>query len=155
MPLIVPSAILVVSTCFVVFYFEAVCRVILERTFERPYFQVVAKAIRLEFPDYLRKASEEEGFSADYRQLRVALKCDFKQLDYLVEKAVDVSPRNLIEVKLLAAYFRLLFLSWAARHRLKLSEARVIRTLEEVLRYFGDLVGRQTEVLRLRGACGP
>jgi hypothetical protein len=137
------------------FYFAEMCRDILERSFDRPYFQMVSNAIRLEFASLDPRNVGEDGLSHDYRRLRVALKCDFKQLDYLVKNAADVSPRGLIEEKLLAVYFRLLLVSWAVRHRLRLSEARVISAAEEVLRYLANVVGQQTEALRVEGACRP
>lgn len=75
--------ILVVSAALFFFYIQTFCERVIRRKFDRAYFQDVINAIQLEYPR-LRDAALSESQLA-YSDARLALKCDFMTLEYLLK----------------------------------------------------------------------
>lgn len=138
----VASAIVVVSTGLLAFYFHTTCQKVLRREFDRPYFQLVVDVNRLEFPS-LRKALEGIGTGFDYPRVWLALKCDYAALAYLLKRVAKAEHHYSGEEWLLVIYSRLLFLSVAWRHRLRLRVQPAALKLVAVLEYFANVVGQR------------
>ena len=145
--MILATIILVLSTAMFFFYFQVTCHKILERQFDREYFQSIANANRLEFPA-LRKSLEEFGAPLDYPRLRMMLKCDFLALTYLLKNAANVNQRYSHEERLLILYFRWQFLSLAVRRLLRVGEKKAALKLTAVLQYFANVVGQRVNTVR-------
>ena len=139
--------VLILSAALLFFYIQVACQKILRRQFDREYFQSIVNANRLEFPS-LRKSLEEFGAPVDYPRLRMMLKCDFLALTYLLKNAANVNQRYSGEERLLILYFRLQFLSLAARRLLKVGEKKAILRLTSVLQYFANVVGQRVNTVR-------
>ena len=145
--MIVAVVILILSTALFFFYFQVTCQKILNRQFDREYFQSIANANRLEFPS-LRKSLEEFGAPVDYSRLRMMLRCDFLALTYLLKNAANVNQRYTYDERLLILYFRWQFLSLAARRLLKLGENTAIMRLTAVLQYFANVDGQRVNAVK-------
>ncbi len=138
--------ILTLSLAMVFFYFQATCQRILRRQFDQEYFRSIVNVIRLEFPS-VREALEQSGASLDYSRLPKALNCDFLALTHLLRNTTDVKPGYSKEQWLLILYFRVQFLSLAARRFLGVGERKAALRLTSILQYFANVVGeRMNEV---------
>lgn len=141
------ALILIISSALFMFYFQAICQKILRRQFTQEFAQSLINANRLEFPS-VRKAVEELGAPTEYPRLTLTLKCDFLALTYLLKNAANVNQRYNYEERLLMIYFRMVFASLVARHRLKLHEAPAVLKLTKILEYFANVVGERVNTVR-------
>jgi len=145
-----PFIVLVFSTALFFFYLQAICEKALRREFSHPYLQDIIKAIQLEFPRL--RAGLAESASMEYSETRLALKCDFMALEYLL-KSSDRARRHLSRPeKLLMLYFRFLLFSMPLRHALKLHERESVLKLTTLLQYFANLTGERLSVSSLHSA---
>jgi len=140
--MIVSWLILTLSLAMVFFYYQATCQRILRRQFDQEYFRSIANVIRLEFPS-VREALQESGASLDYSRLPKALKCDFLALTHLLRNTADVKPGYSKEQRLLILYFRVQFLSLAARRFLGVGERKAALRLTSILQYFANVIGQR------------
>jgi len=145
--MIFAALILILSTALFFFYFQVTCQKVLQRQFDREYFQSIVNANRLEFPS-LRKSLEEFGAPIDYPRLRMMLKCDFLALTYLLKNAANLNQRYSREERLLILYFRWLFLSLSVRRLLKVGEKKAILKLTSILQYFANVVGQRVDTVK-------
>ena len=145
--LILSSLILIVSTALFFFYLEAACRRILARQFDQEFFHAVVDASRLEFLS-IRKAVEAFNGPLDYERCRVMLKCDFLSLTYLLKNAGRTRKHYTREDWLLVLYFRLMWVSLAARHTLGLQVKPPVMKLTAILQYFANVVGKRVSEIR-------
>ena len=80
---------------------------------------------------------------ADYRWARMALKCDYKMLQYLMkESGVKCSRRE----PLLMAYFSALSAVASVQHAMKLNEKATILKLTGILNYFTSVIGESVDL---------
>jgi hypothetical protein len=145
--MVLTALILILSTAFFFFYWQATCQRILRQEFDREYFLAIVNASRLEFPA-VRRTLGEFNAPLDYPRLRMMLKCDFLALTYLLKNAVNVSQRYSREERLLMFYFRLVFASLITRHWLRVREEPAILKLTAVLQYFANVVGQRVSTVR-------
>jgi hypothetical protein len=141
------TLILVLSTGLFFFYLQAVCQKILRRQFSQEFFQSIVNANRLEFLS-VRKAIEDLSSPMDYPRLTLTLKCDFLALTYLLKNAANVNQRYSHEERLLMLYFKVVFISLAVRHWLKLRENSAALKLTTILEYFANVVGERVNMVR-------
>jgi hypothetical protein len=145
--MVLSALILIFSTAFFFFYVQAACQRILRQQFDREYFLAVVNASRLEFPA-VRRTLGEFNVSIDHPRLRVALKCDFLALTYLLKNAVNVHQRYSREERLLMFYFRLVFASLFIRQWLRVREKPAILKLTAILQYFANVLGQRMNTVR-------
>ena len=145
--MVLTALILILSTAFFFFYWQATCQRILRQEFDREYFLAIVNASRLEFPA-VRRTLGEFNAPLDYPRLRMMLKCDFLALTYLLKNAVNVSQRYSREERLLMFYFRLVFASLITRHWLRVGEKPAILKLTAILQYFANVVGQRVDSVR-------
>jgi len=145
--MVLAALILILSTAFFFFYFQATCQRILRREFDRVYFLAIVNASRLEFPA-VRRTLEEFNAAVDYPRVRMMLKCDFLALTYLLKNAVNMNQRYSREERLLIFYFRLVSASLIARHWLRVGEKPAILKLTAILQYFANVVGQRVDSVR-------
>ena len=145
--MVLTALILILSTAFFFFYWQATCQRILRQEFDREYFLAIVNASRLEFPA-VRRTLGEFNAPLDYPRLRMMLKCDFLALTYLLKNAVNVSQRYSREERLLMFYFRLVFASLITRHWLRVGEKSAILKLTTILQYFANVVGQRVNTVR-------
>ena len=145
--MVLAALILILSTAFFFFYMQATCQRILRQQFDREYFLAIVNASRLEFPA-VRRTLGEFNSPIDYARLRIALKCDFRALTYLLKNAVKVDQRYSGKERLLMFYFRLVFASLIARHWLQVHEQPAILKLTAILQYFANVVGQRVDSVR-------
>ncbi len=145
--------ILIIGTGLLAFYIQATCEMILRREFASPYFRVIVDANRLEFLS-LRKTLAESDSAPDYQKLRLALKCDFLALLYLLKHVAKKRPRYSVEERLLVLYSRTIFLSMAIRHLIGLREKPAALKLASIFQYFANVVGQRIALVRV-GAMRP
>jgi hypothetical protein len=138
---------LIISLGLCLFYFQAACEKILAHRFKEEYFRSIASANRLEFP-FVRRAVEEFDAPVDYPWIRMALKCDYLALTYLLKNAANSKHRYARNEVLLIAYFRTILLVLGVLHVLKMPERRSIVKLTEILRHFADVVGERLSSVR-------
>jgi hypothetical protein len=136
------ALILILSTGLCLFYVQVICQKILRRQFEPGLWQAVVEANRLQFPS-VRKALAGLGRPVEYRQLRMFLKCDFLALTYILKHTATVYQPFTYEERLLMLYFRLLFVSLATRHALRLRETPAALKLTAILEYFANVVAER------------
>jgi hypothetical protein len=141
------ALILILSLALFFFYLQAVCQKILRRKFTQEFFQSIVNANRLEFPS-VRKAIEDFGAPVDYQRTALTLKCDFLALTYLLKNAANVNQRYSHEERLLILYFKWIFLSFIARHWLRLRETPAVLKLTAILEYFANVVGERVNTVR-------
>jgi hypothetical protein len=141
------ALILILSTGLFFFYLQAVCQKVLRRQFTQAFFQSIVNANRLEFPS-VRKSIENLGAPLDYPRMALTLKCDFLALTYLLKNAANVNQRYSYEERLLIVYFKLLFVSLATCHWLKLRETPAALKLTAILEYFANVVGERVNTVR-------
>jgi len=142
--MVLAALILILSTAFFFFYWQATCQRILRQQFDREYFLAIVNASGLEFPA-VRRASGEFNAPVDYARLRMMLKCDFRALTYLLKNAVNVKQRYSGEERLLMFYFRLVFASLITRRWLRVGEKPAILKLTAILQYFANVVGQRVD----------
>ena len=145
--MVLAALILILSTAFFFFYFQATCQRILRQQFEREYFLAVVNASSLEFPA-VRRTLEEFNAPVDYSRLRMMLKCDFLALTYLLKNAVKVNQRHSGKERLLMSYFRLVFASLVIRRWLRVGEKPAILKLTAILQHFANVVGQRVNTVR-------
>jgi len=143
----VAAIVLSCSTGLLLFYFQVVCQKILRRRFAHDYYHAVVSANRLEFPT-VRRSVAELGASLEYSLLRVALRCDFMVLTYLLKNSANVYQRFTFEEQLLILYFRLAYVCLATRHWLRWKEESAVLRLTAVLEYFANVVGERVSTAR-------
>lgn len=134
-------AILILSTALFFFYIQTLCEQILRREFSRAYFRDVLEAIDLEFPRVRRALSASAP--VNYHQMRLALKCDFLTLTYLVKNGNPKQRRLSWQEKLLVIYFRLTLYWLALRHVFGFREKDSFLKLTIILHHFANLVGER------------
>ena len=144
--MILSALTLIISTALLFFFLQSTCRKIVRREFDRPYFQAILEAARLEFPEW-RKSLEADGEGMDYARLRVALRYDLTTLTYLLKKSVGASRGLSGKERLLLMYSRSLFLSLALRRVLGLCEKPAALELVALLKYFANLVGQRAQAV--------
>ena len=145
--MIMPAIVLVVSAGLFFFYLQAFCEKVLQRGFTKEYFQSIVNANRLEFPS-VRRAIENFGDPIEYSRLKVTLNRDFLILTYLLKNAVNIHQRCTGEERLLILYFRVLFISFVARHWLRWGENLAVLKLTAILEYFANVVGQRVNRVR-------
>jgi len=145
--MIVATIILVSSFALCLFYIQVTCQKILRREFEREYFTAIATANRLEFV-FVRRSIEEFNAPLDYAWVRLALKCDYLALTYLLKNAANSRQVYSREERLLMLYFRVLFLLLFVLHLLKLREKPAILKLTTILQHFANLLGERVSRIR-------
>lgn len=145
--------VLVMSSALFVFYLQTICEQALRREFSHPYFKAIIQAVRLEYPQ-LRDSAASNG-TVNYAQARLALKCDFFTLEYLLKNSGPSQRRSRRGERLLGLYFRFLFFSLPIRHALQLKERETVVRLATVLQYFANSVGEKLSVGSLAAAEAP
>ena len=145
--MVLAALILILSTAFFFFYWQATCQRILRQQFDREYFLAIVNASGLEFPA-VRRASGEFNAPVDYARLRMMLKCDFLALTYLLKNAVNVHQRYSGKERLLMFYFRLVFASLIIRHWLQVREKPALLKLTAILQCFANVVGQRVNTVR-------
>jgi hypothetical protein len=136
--------VLVLSSALCLFYVETICEKALRREFSHVYFKQIIEAFRLEYPQLCDTVASNGSFN--YAQLRLALKCDFFTLEYLL-KSGGPSRRRLTRVeKLLGLYFRFLLFSLAIRHAFNLKERKAVLRSASILQYFANSLGEKLSV---------
>jgi len=133
------------ALCF--FWVQTVCQKILSRRFNEEYFRSIANANRLEFP-FVRKAVEEFDAPVDYPWIRMALKCDYLALTYLLKNAANAKHRYARNEVVLMAYFRTVLFMLGLLHLLRMPERPAIVKLTEILQHFADVVGERVSNVR-------
>ena len=136
--------VLVVSTALVLFYIQTFCEKALKREFSHPYFKEIIQAIQMEYPR-LRDSSVSKA-SYNYSDARLALKCDFMTLEYLLKNG-DPTGRHLSRREwILTLYFRFLLLCLPIRHAFNLQEREAVSKLATILQFFANSVGEKLTV---------
>ena len=133
-----------VSTALFLFYVQTICQKALRREFSRPYFRDVLDAVRLEFP----RLCEDTGLSRSlgFNDIRLALRCDFVMLEYLLKHA-DPARRPLPgQERILLLYFRWLLFWLPVRHAFRVREKEAVAKLAAILQHFANVVGEQVSV---------
>jgi hypothetical protein len=141
--------ILIGSSAFGLVYLQATCENMLRRAFDTERLRSLANNCRLEFL-FVRKEMESADRQMDYGWVRMALKCDYLALTYLLKDASQAGYSR--RERLLMLYFRTLFLGLSVQHVLKLNEKRLVLKLTTILHYFATTVdkrvgGRQLDSL--------
>jgi hypothetical protein len=136
--------VLVLSSALCLFYVQAICEKVLRREFSQAHFKQIIEAFRLEYPQLCDSIASNGSFN--HAQLRLALKCDFFTLEYLLKNG-DPSRCRLTRVdKLLGLYFRFLLFSLPIRHAFKLKEQGAVVKLASILQYFANTLGENLSV---------
>lgn len=133
--------ILVFSTALFFFYIQAFCERVLRREFDRAYFRDIINAIQLEFPR-LREALMASA-PMDYPQVKVALKCDFATLSYLLKNSDRKRQSLPREDKTLILYFRFLMFCLPFRYAMRLGSREAVIKLTTILQYFANSIGEK------------
>lgn len=139
--------ILIVSTGLVFFYLQATCERILRREFDQKYFRAIVYANRLEYPS-IRKAVQVLDGAVDSSRYRVALKCDFLMLSYLLRNAGKTRRGISWEERMLIGYFRFFLFAFSVRQWIGLREDPAVLKLTSILDYFANIVGKRLSGLR-------
>lgn len=142
--------ILVFSGALFFFYLQTICEKVLRREFSQPYYKNIIHAIRLEYPS-LREAAQAKA-SMDYSDARLALKCDFVTLEYLLKNADRGESRLTRREKILFLYFRFLLFCLPFRRTFRLHEEEAILKLTTILQFFTNLTGERLTVSTFGGA---
>jgi hypothetical protein len=136
--------VLVVSCSLFLFYGQAICERVLRREFSHPYFKEVIQAIRLEYPRL--QDSFESGTLYNYSDARLALKCDFIALEYLLKNGGPSQGRLSRAERIMVLYFRFLLFCLPVRHVLKLQERETVLKLTTILQFFANSLGEKLSV---------
>lgn len=148
--MVVSVAVLVVSAALFLFYIQALSQKILRQEFSHPYFREIVKAVHLEYPVLRDSYASNDPY--DYRNARLALKCDFFTLKYLLKNG-DPERRHLSRrEKILMLYFRLMFFSLPIRHALNLREKEGMLELASALQFFANSLGEKLSVYSIAAA---
>jgi hypothetical protein len=139
--------VLVGSLALCLFYLQVICQNILKREFERDYFASIVNANRLEFV-YIRSSLVEFDTPVDYAWTRLALRCDYLTLTYLLKNAANARQAYSREERLLMLYFRALFLFLSVLHLLRFPERPAILRLITILQHFANLLGERVSRFR-------
>ncbi len=134
-------AILTLSTALFLFYVQTLCEKILRREFSQAYFKDVLGVIDLEFPRLREALSANAPMS--YSQIRLALKCDFLTLRYLVENGNPKRRSLSWQEKTLVGYFHLLLLILPIRYAFHFRERQSAMKITVILYHFANLVGER------------
>ena len=139
--MIVSTMILISSLAMFLLYLQAACESILRREFDS-VLRLTVNACRLEF-QFVQKEMQDTETQSDCGWVRMALKCDYKALAYLLKNAgtANYSRRERILMPYLMLYFRALSLMVSVQHSLKLNEKRTILKLTGILNYFANVLG--------------
>jgi hypothetical protein len=137
-------AILIFSTALLFFYLQTLCEKVLRREFSRAYCQDVLEVIDLEFPRLRQALSANAPMS--YSQIRLALKCDFYTLRYLVKNGDPKRRRFSWQERMLVGYFRVLLLVLPLRYAFNLGERQSVMKLTVILYHFANLVGERLTI---------
>jgi len=138
--MILAIMILVSSVSLGLFYIQTTCQNILRREFDPARLKSVVNSFRLEFL-FVRKEVEQSDAPVDYRWARMALKCDYMALSYLLKNASQKSYSG--RERLLTLYFEGLSLFVSLAHVLKLNEKRAMFKQTAILNYFASILGEQ------------
>jgi hypothetical protein len=142
--MVMSVVVLAVSAALFLFYIQALCQKILRQEFSHPYFREIVDALNLEYSRL--RDSYASGSPGDYRDARLALKCDFFALKYLLKNG-DPQRRHLSRrEKILTLYFRLLFFSLPIRHAVNFREKEGMLELASTLQFFANSVGEKLSV---------
>jgi hypothetical protein len=139
--------ILILSTALFFFYVQTLCEKVLRREFSRAYFQDVLNTIDLEFPRLRQALSANSPMS--HSQIRMALKCDFFTLSYLVKNGDPKRRRFSWQEKMLISYFRALLLILPLRYAFHFREKQSVIKLTVILYHFANLVGERLAVVNV------
>jgi hypothetical protein len=142
--------VLAVSTALFCFYIQTICEKALKREFSHPYFQDIAKAIKLESPRLRDSFASKTSYS--YPDARLALKCDFMTLEYLLKNGAPSCRRLSRSERILVLYFRFLLFSLSIRHAFRLREREVVSKLATILQFFANSVGEKLSISSLAKA---
>jgi len=145
--MILAVIVLVTSAALCIFYLQVTCQNILRREFDREFFKSIANANRLEFV-FERRSLEEFDTPVDYPWVRLALKCDYLALTYLLKNAANSKRAYSREERLLMLYFRTLFLVLAVFHVFNISEKSAILRLTAILQHFANILGERVSHVR-------
>ena len=138
--MILAIMILVSSVSLGLFYIQTTCQNILRREFDPARLKSVVNSFRLEFL-FVRKEVEQSDAPVDYRWARMALKCDYMALTYLLKNAPQNSYSG--RERLLTLYFKSLSLFVSVARVLKLNEKRAMFKQTAILNYFASILGEQ------------
>jgi hypothetical protein len=136
---IVSTMILVCSLAFFLLYIQGTCETILKREFDPVRLGLAVTACRFEFQFVQKEIANPD---ADYVWARMALKCDYKMLKYLMKESGKVSYSR--RERLLMAYFNALSFIASVQHAAKLNEKATILKLTRILTFFANLLGERT-----------
>jgi len=136
------AVIFIVSAALFLFYLQATCQKVLRHEFDRPYFESIVRAYRLEFLS-VRKAVEQTDEVLDCPGIREMLQADFQTLNYLMKSAVK--RRRSPGERLLMLYFKTLLFSLDVRQALGLRDCKPAQRLTVVLQYFANVVGQHAD----------
>ena len=139
--------ILVSSVALCLFYIQVTCQNILRREFECEFFTSIANANRLEFV-FIRRSLEEFDAAVDYPWIRLALKCDYLALTYLLKNAANAKQSYSREERLLMLYFRALFLLLSILHLLRFRERAAMLRMVNILQHFANVLGERVSRFR-------
>jgi hypothetical protein len=145
--MVLATVILVSSVALCLFYLQVTCQNILKREFEREYFTSIVNANRLEFL-FVRRSLEDFDAPVDYAWVRLALKCDYLALTYLLKNAANARHSYSREERLLMLYFRSLFLLLSVLHLLKMRQKSAILSLTSILQHFANVLGKRVSQIR-------
>ena len=134
-------SILILSTALFIFYIQTICENVLRREFNYAYFQDVLNVIDLEFPRLQQALSINAP--TNYSQVRLALKCDYFTLTYLLKNGNSQRPRFSRQERLLIGYFRLLLLLLPVRYAFNFHKKQAAMKLTVILHHFANLVGER------------
>src|SRR5437868_5362381 len=129
----------VTSVALCLFYVQVACQKVLSQEFNPERLRSFASAYRLEFL-FVRKELEQEQAPADYRWVRMALKCDYLALAYLMKNTPGCCSRT---ERLLMLYFKALSTVLSLSHTFKLNEKRTILKQTSILNYFTSLLSER------------
>jgi hypothetical protein len=145
--MVLATLILVSSLALCLFYLQVTCQNILKREFKREYFTSIVNANRLEFL-FVRKSLEEFQTPVDYPWVRLALKCDYLALTYLLKNAANAKRTYSREERLLMLYFRALSVLLSVLHVLRFHERSSILRLTAILQHFANILGERVSQIR-------
>jgi hypothetical protein len=129
---ILATMVFVTSLALCLFYLQAACQNILRQEFNRERLRSFANAYRLEFL-FVRKEMEQADTPVDYRWVRMALKCDYLALTYLLKNTPGGCSRK---ERLLMGYFKALLMALSISHAFNLNEKRTVLKQTSILNYF-------------------
>jgi len=131
--------ILIFSAALLIFYFQATCQAILRREFDHKYCDAVVKASCLEYP-VMRESVQVRGVDRDFKWFCAGLRCDYLTLTYLLRQGGQACP---LDLRLLMAYFQLIYLWMFTKHVLRLGEERAMLRLTAILEFLANAAGQR------------